>query len=231
MTSQQFQELAALIQQQSASIDGMNTKLDEWKKNLDTSINSVHQDLSGKINNLYEAVNNKFTHIENRLSTTNLRIDTLERQLIANDVIITGIPATNDEDVVAIIELIFKAIGFAAATATVINAVFRLPGKYERRPIIAKFVMLKHKIDFIKLCRKFNNLSLNHIGYLSPNPIFISECLTQFNREIFKVASAQRKKGDIAKVFTIRGQVHIRKTIDSNPVKILSTSELNYNGQ
>lgn len=156
-----------------------------------------------------------------------MKVDALERQIIANDVIITGIPASREENVETIFDSICKAVGYTVTSyVNVVNAVFRLPGKSDRRPIIVKFTSWKTKIDFIKQYRSFKNLLLSHIGFLSSSPIYISECLTKYNREIFKAAAIKRKKGDIFNVFTIRGHVFIKKVADGNPIKLLAMDDV-----
>lgn len=76
------------------------------------------------------------------------------------------------------------------------------------------------KNEFYICYLKFKKLSLSHLGFETDMRVYINESLTPMNSECFKSALQLRKKGLLHNVYSHNRLVYVKKTKESDPIKI-----------
>lgn len=223
---------ATMTQIKSASYDDLKNMMKEFNEKLDKigdtfnqKIDEVRKDLSLQITDLYKAVNAQFNTTNNEIKMAKSQIDDVQRQLYLNDVIVTGVPVTNNERLLDIFQLMCVAVGFSCS-GNEINNIFRIPGKTKARPIIVKFTTNFAKNGFTRQYFQHKTLSLKDIGIDASNRIFVNDCLTKINRAIYKEAILKKKQGIFSSVSTRNGYVMVKKNPGDGPNKLTSTESL-----
>lgn len=209
-------------------MENFNAKLDEVKNSLENSISAVRNDIFTHVADFELTVHQKLTSVNDQMAHHNSRIHNLEKHAIKNDVIVTGVPKSPNENTKQIFDVICNVIGFTYANT---YSVFRLPSNKAYSPIIVKFYNDNIKSNFFVNYKNFKKLYLSQIGYEIPidgddKRIYINNCLTKQCRDIKAEANALFKKGILGKVQIIRGDVHVTKTGEKFSTKILCTDQL-----
>lgn len=162
------------------------------------------------------------------------RFNKLERELLRNELIVTGVPAVHGESMFDIIGDIVNALQSNISSSDVV-ASYRLPlrkntsGKLHNdrlsAPIVLKLGSDGAKQELLSRYFKMKNLNTGDIGYQSKARIYINESLTIHNRAIFKAASQAKKSKLISKCYTRNGIVHIQACEEG---KIFRINDLDY---
>lgn len=202
-------DITSILKEQNdkiiAKIDNLDTKVQQ-------NIKLAHDDLKSQITNLYTSVNKKFVEVEADFKEVNNRLDFIERQNLMNDIMITGIPYREQEDVLQLFHVICDVLG-CNKSAMVIDSIFRIPGSRDVRPIIVKFVTSMSKIEIFNLYNKnknSTNLTLKSIGFNNADHrIYINSSLTKKNREVQKKAREHLKNGIFEKVYVSKGNIFV----------------------
>ena len=98
-------------------------------------------------------------------------------------------------------------------------------------PIIVKLESPFDKAQLLKSIAKFrrtnnNTFCLSNAGFSSDRPIYVNECLTKSNHDIFVAAYKLKNQKQLVSVFTMRGTVHIKKLADDIPIAVHSLQKL-----
>ncbi|KAH7981044.1 hypothetical protein HPB49_021086 [Dermacentor silvarum] len=136
---------------------------------------------------------NKSLKDENELSSK--RLSALEQYSRLNNIEIKGVPATQGENCLAVVQAIGDRIGCPIVESD-IDAVHRVPA--EDTNIIARFCSRVKRSEFAAKARKAR-LTTSAIGFAqsSNKPIFINDHLTPDNKRLFAQA-LELKRGEHA---------------------------------
>lgn len=222
----------------------LSTKIDNLESVVAENINRVKTEMDIKINSFTTDINKRFEDLASATNTScrsiakanedvifkidnvqlenESRFNKLERELLRNELVLTGIPATYGENVFDIIGDICEAIN-CQVRGQDISAAYRLPSstvnsaRYRkgRQPDYSLPILLKlnndwAKQDLVSAYFRKKNLSTADIGYQSKARIYINESLTKHNRNIFKAATEAKKSNQIVKCYTRNGIVHVQ---------------------
>ena len=103
----------------------------------------------------------------------------------------------------------------------------RYKGKHSGPPaIIAKFTRRDVKEKFYDARAKLHDVSTLDLSYSDDNNIYISESLTESNRELFKLRLKAKKDLRFNFIWTRNGRIFMRKDKEAPAVLIRSTDEL-----
>lgn len=121
------------------------------------------------------------------------KVSQLEQYSRMNNIEIRGIPYSQGEDCVVVVETISKKIG-CPVTPSDLDVVHRVSTKdKEKKNLIARFCSQAKKNDFVCKARKAR-LCLDDIGMSDgTHPIFINNHLTPQNKVLFSRALALKK--------------------------------------
>lgn len=225
----------------------------------------VNKNIQEKIKCSEDIVNNKMSELEKEMSerrlddcaeiatkvegvivakllssnnvATESRLDQLERQARTNELVISGVPFVENENLEDILNDICKAIKFSG-DANSIETYFRLPlgnvikataNNRRRTPsIIIRFWGADAKIEFFKRYLNTKNLSTNMISGLSASArIYVNENLTRKNFGIFRLARQLKSDGKIFRFNSHNGRIFVKVQADSRLIGIDSQDHLN----
>lgn len=212
--------LAAMETRLSSRMDSntatIGVEIDTLRKYVDKKIDSIVDtvntnsaafdnklaDIRAEMEQKIDDLNSKLEAVNKTADLQGIIQDRLERSHLHLDLLVTGIPATHDENVNGIIVAIAKAIGFHIDDPSIFSC-FRILHRSHHQPLIVKFKTSSAKNKFLNLYWKLSNLNLNHVGFETNNRIYVSECLTKKNLAILKVTKLLKKNKEIFK-FQIR---------------------------
>lgn len=208
---------------------GILEQVNAVKTTLEEKIGTVKIEVMAEVQTINKQTIDRISETDKAVQVVESRVDKLERQALAKEIVITGIPCQQGENVVQIFRSICQAVAFNPDNVT--ENCFRIPSKKDRlanTPIIVKFWYMGSKQLFMNSYFKMKNLNLSHIGFKTnaPNRIYINESLTPKNRDIFSLAQRLKKDKKIENVRTRGGLVSISVTGRSSPMCIFSKSQL-----
>ena len=235
----------------SKQTEAVMVRMEKHTEELTVQIMNSEENILGQITDLRQ----NLLDIENKVSTLFSRVakiekeilymDTLktdlqklksvvsrqENNLVSCDLRIFGIPWTENENLLSILDTICMSINIEMPP---INDIFRLNNRNKSTKdgvVIAKLFNTFDRSKFLKslaLFRRTNkcNILLKHAGFTSDGKIFINESLTNVNYKILQKAVQYRKEKKLWAAYSVRGIVHIRVADTSGPTKIFSVEEL-----
>lgn len=185
----------------------------------------INQEVSSKIDNFQQ--------------DNEARFNNMERELLRNELMLTGVPASYGEVVLDIISDICNVLHSNINGGDIVSA-YRLPpaktnmGRHRNgrssdisSPIIVRLASDWAKQDFISAYFKKKDLNVRDIGYQSNARIYVNESLTKHNKAIFKVATEAKKARTIYKCYTRNGIVHIQPHEEGKIFRVSCIDHLN----
>lgn len=198
----------------SNEIASLNTKIDT----------SDHNTLKAEVDNLTERVNNaQFADMEKLVE----RIDFLEQQARANNLIISGVKETTGENLEKVMIDLVRSIGISLSPPDIVT-IFRA-GKVgpNNRPriILVKLLNLRAKRDIYRARVKLKKEQTEEERQRKEPIVFINEDLTPARTQLYKLTR------DVCFIrewpaWTENGIVCLRNTIAGPPKKILKKQDL-----
>lgn len=226
-----------------SKLQPIQAKLNDLVKQMNDNYTVLHTklELLEARNASLEAENATLT---NRLQTYETCLNNLEQYSRRECVEISGIPEVKEENTDNIVIKVGSLIGLDI-TKDDISVSHRLPkpsysaavregprassNASSRTPnIIVKFVRRETRDHFYKgrkLLRDKSTRDLDLARY-SENKIYISENLTQANKDLFKESLKVKKDLKYKFILTFYGRTYLRKDSESPVVAILKTSDL-----
>lgn len=196
------------------------------KSALEEKIADMKIEVMSEVKEVQKATDDKVECLEQVSQVFESRMGKLERQNLEREVVITGVPYEQNENVAKIINHICQAVNFNMDNS--LENIFRIPSRAtSNTPIIIKFWSKDLKYMFMSGYFKLKNLNLTHAGFnTAPRRIFINESLTPGNREIFALAQRLKKEKKIHQVRTRGGLVYVSVNDQSGPLCIINKSRL-----
>lgn len=208
-------------------IDALRSEVAAMRDSLQT-FNALYE--SVKTRNEALAKENKALRDENKSVKDDCRLFSrrladVEQYSRANNVEIKGIPKTEGESCLAVVQAIGEKVGCAIAPSD-IDIAHRVPGK-QGTHIIARFCSRSKKTDFAVKARKAR-LNTRAIG-LSGNsvaPIYVNDHLTPENKRLFAQALELKKAKGWKFLWTDNCIIKARKSEDSRVHRISGVGDL-----
>jgi hypothetical protein len=209
--------------------DSCNAKLDEFKSDL----KSVKEDVS-----VLKATSSRNTSAVLDLNQQNelmrCQIDMLKKEVAdlqqqtrKNNIIITGVPVSTQENVYMILEKLANVLKvefnrFDISTAHRLRQGPAQPGKNPVPPsIVVSFVSRSVKSDWLIARKHKRTLSAREINRIFPDqPVYLNDHLATHTREVFNAARALVKTQQLVSVWTNDGRIMARKSTTGKPFRI-----------
>lgn len=208
-----------------------NAELARDVEALRLEIAGMHESLR-MINQLYEESKEKYNAVSAENKTLvkeneklSRRIADLEQYSRINNVEIRGVPSTQGESCVAVLQKIGEKIG-CHVPPTDLDTVHRVPAKKDKN-IIARFCSRTKKAEFISKARKAR-LNATTLGFppSAETKVFVNDHLTQENKRLFAQALELKKQHNWRFLWTDNCRIKARKTEGSRVYVISCTSDL-----
>lgn len=191
----------------------IEAKLDNFKQDLDKRIDGLEDSLAAfktecgsKIDRLADSVSG----VRHDVDRANASIGRVEK---VNELIISGVPYQQNENLVAMFGFIVTRLGCDESKIPLASlarlakspiAVGSTP------PIICEFALRADRNAFYASYLNHRDLNLSHIGFQNTNRIYVNENLTKEDREIRAAALRLKKEGKVQKVYSRNGIVYAK---------------------
>lgn len=169
--------------------------------------------------------------LEGRIKTLEDHVADLQQYSRRDCMEVRGIPFRKDENTNNIIQEVAKLMNVDIEEND-ISTSHRLPvsskfkGKNAIPPLIVKFVRRDDKAKFYRGRKFLQAHNASSLGYAEDSNIFINECLTEKNREIFNLGLKFKKANHFKFIWTSNGKTYIRKDKGTKAILIDSKDTL-----
>jgi hypothetical protein len=228
--------LAGLKTEVKSMSERLDSKFSELKSNIET-INDSLVNLQVSCNTLKsenDSFREKLTELEAKnvtLESTvkglNLKLDALEQYTRGDNLIVLGLPFTANENILAVVENIAKAIG-VTFNANAISTAHRLPSRRAAHPpIVVRFSSRIVKYEWLKCAKIKKHLYSKDVHpSLTESRIFINEHLSPFSASLLSGARRLLAERKIQHAWTRDGRVLVRQTGDGPVIWIRAVEDL-----
>lgn len=198
---------------------GTNDQVQRIEKRMEDFIQKVASDMNVAKDENCKIIEEKIQHsvaMGSSIATGGIsesRIDQLERQVRMNELVVSGVPFLENENLCDIMTSICRAINYDGGIDS-IETSFRLPIRRATRnsspSIIVKFWGADVKNHFFKQYFSAKKLCASMIGFAAASRIYVNENLTKMNFDIFCKVRELKKDGKITRFNTQRGRVVVK---------------------
>lgn len=189
-----------------AKIESSHAKLENRINAVEHQLSALRTECTGNVEKLASTV----TELRCEVRANSLRLDHLER---ANDLIISGVPYTSNEDLKQTFFTLAERLSFQRSDVPIVDLkrLAKMPiASGATPPIVCQFAFYNARNEFYQRYLKTRNLSLRHLGFESDQRIYLNENLTQQARAIRTEAIKLKKRGSVKKVFTRHGVIFVQ---------------------
>lgn len=172
----------------------------------------------------------QITNLETELFSAKQAIEAAANKTVATDAVLYGVPFNPDENLKTIYHRLCHTLNIMPPT---LKAIIRTrPTKSSNNSVILIKFNLPHDRNFLlkslalyrKQCTK--SLCLRDLDFPSDSPIFLRESLSKRRLEILHAALNQKKHKQLSAVFTVRGCVYVKRSVDCQAVHVDSIEDL-----
>ena len=224
----QFNALKTNIDQLTKRITDIESKQQEYEQAL-TFCGEEIADVKLKLSDM-DDIRQKLKNLEESQAADNNKVRQLQTDKSLKTLRICGIPKTHNEDLTYIMSKLANQLSCSPITKADLETVFR-PKNSDQSPsstIVVRFNSLLKRDEFYngrKLLGK-NNVTVQKLGLSGDNKIYINESLTKATNTLFYKARQCKKDLNYQYVWTHHGQIFMRKTKESDMIKITDQAVL-----
>uniref|UniRef100_A0A182MBB3 Uncharacterized protein n=1 Tax=Anopheles culicifacies TaxID=139723 RepID=A0A182MBB3_9DIPT len=180
-----------------------------------------------------------------------LNIDSTDRALLRNDLLLIGIPQREPrEDLQQCFRAVCRALEYTEQDIPQVDIRRqRVPGGSRRvggtvppargqklgdpsdpiapAPIVVEFMFKTLRDQFYRAYQAKRVLRLSDIGFSSDRRFFVNEVLTKYNQKLMAEAVRRKRLGLLHSVYTVDGIVYVQRVAGEKGTKVTSFSSLN----
>lgn len=213
----------------------ISSKLDSTKEEIAKQINDGMQNVKTEIkaeldhmrSQLEKSIEDLSSSVKSNKEGIHSTAAALSRSLNSNDLIVSGVPFTRDENLIDYFGTWCKHLGFTAAPLVDVRRLSKQPmvvGKNYK--ILLQFAITNQRSDFYIKYLRTRSFTLDQIGFKSNERIFVNENLTINARGIKAKALLARKDGKLHSVYSRNGEIFIKVTAGGEAISIPSENHL-----
>lgn len=212
--------ITELVQRSKSEFDALKAEIESFRSSMTfmnktvEEIKSTQADINAQCKSLADS-NKELTH----------RVAELEQCSRINNLEIKGVPSTQGEDCIQIMQKVGGKVRCAVGPED-FEVVHRVPARSDEKNLIARFRSREKRNEFLAEARK-TRLTTKGIGF-SAEPekaAFVNEHLTPSNKRLFG-AALKRKEKKWMFLWTNNCVIRARQTTDSTVFRITSEKDL-----
>jgi len=184
-----------------------------------------------------KSLSEQYTKLATKLRETELELDNQQQYMRRNNIIVTGVPESTDEDLTDIFTTIATNLGCHNFRPSELDVIHRLPqakATNRPRPIVVRLVRRSKKQGILKLARerwnkerkKKSRLVASHLGLHGTNPVYFAEHLTRKRAALFRKAKEFKSRYSFKFLWTRDGQILLQKDEQSSTIFVNSEANL-----
>lgn len=230
----EIRQLRDQLNKITESCEFLGSKYDDINTNMIKN-NALIETFTKEINELKETNKKKDIIIENMQT----QINTMEQQMLSNNIDIKNIPLTPQENLVEVVKGIGKTIN-NVINDNDITDVYRTNLKNpEKSNIIVKFASNKCKTQFIKQARTIrpiklsavrqntNNYNINSLPAEFDATIYVNNQLTKHNKHLLWLTKEKAKQENWKYVWESAGKILARRSENTQSIIINTERDVN----
>lgn len=171
-----------------------------------------------------DALKTENQRLSEELTRVKADVQDLQQHTRKNNILVSGVPSTNKEDILAVLADIARVLNVNFHPAD-ISAAHRLQGKRgDARPpsIVVCFTSRLVKMFWLAARRDKGSLSARDLKHFFPDtPIYLNEHLTPETRAIFNAARGLRKDRKLLSVWTSDCRVMAKVSAELRPFRVM----------
>ncbi|KAI8434113.1 hypothetical protein MSG28_012253 [Choristoneura fumiferana] len=161
---------------------------------------------------------NEHRELQSVVESLKVQLNQGEQEMLLNDVDITGLPESPNEDVTLVLTSVAAKLGVALSVGDIVSvrrvgSTLRnqVEGDLRPRPIVARFTRKALRDQLIKNARKRRITTTVDLGMPGESKrIYINERLTSFNRALFRKSRDMGQAKRWNRVWTRDGAIYVR---------------------
>lgn len=226
-------DLASLMQTQFASYQ--QTAKDDFKKlgasltSLTSQLSKLRDDIASDMEKLREENKRTFTTISSSIDKANKQTSlALDRSTRMNDLVVSGIPFVDGEDLLSYFHTWCKAYGYVESNYPLVDIRRLSKGALVAGNvymILLQFAITVQRNDFYSRYLRSRSLSLTEIGFSVNKRIYINENLAPNVRDLRSKALKLKKEGKLNGVFTRGGILFVKRSGEEKEIAVSSESD------
>lgn len=192
------------------------------KKTIKTDLEEMRSALEKSVSELSRCVDLNKESIQHNAHA-------ISRSHLRNDLVISGVPFVQGENLREYFEKWCQALGFnnndhPSVDIRRLHKSVMVPGKSYM--ILVQFAITNHRKDFYFKYLQSRSFTLDQLGFSSRDRIFVNENLTVTARSIKSKALLAKKNGKLYSVITRDGIIYVKKTSESESRRVETEDEL-----
>lgn len=227
-------ELANIMQTQLATYQ--RTVKDDFKKlgdslsSLTTQMGKLREDIASDIEKLRKENNRTINNLATSITT--VRTETslaFERSARKNDLVVSGIPFVDGEDLLSYFHIWCKSFGYTERIYPLVDVRRLSKGPLENGKVymvLLQFAITVQRNEFYSRYLRSRSLSLSEIGFSVNKRIFINENLGPDLRNLRSKALQLKKDGKLRGVFSRNGILYVKKVGDDKEIVVSTENDL-----
>lgn len=221
-------EFAQVLQ----AIKSMDEKLNLRMNNIEQQNNTIIEKFN-TLSNQFEELSVKHNQLGQSLTSVQIEVEILKQKAIGSDIIISGIPYSEEIKIVDIVDSVCKYYKLTIKEIDY-NKIYQLKSKHNKSgytTICVEFHSRTFKGLLLKQKKKLGPVMLNKINLDLPDDdmrkVIVKNRMTQYFSNLLKEAYAFKEKYKFQYVWFQDNEILMKKTESSRPQKIESKMDLN----
>ncbi|XP_062537979.1 uncharacterized protein LOC134206291 [Armigeres subalbatus] len=202
-------------------------------KAMQDEVNKLRSDLREEISRALTEIKADLAEVDSKLGCmqkdVNDNSEAIARSNLSNDLIISGVPYTENEDLLHYFRCWCKIMGYAENSVPLVDIrrLTRSPPKVGNSYfILLQFAITNQRNDFFLSYLRNHSLNLNQIGFQTSKRVYVNENLTPTTRKIKSMAIEMRKAGKLVRVSSRDGQIIVKVKEGERDVIIKTEEDL-----
>lgn len=203
---------------------------------------ALNNDLLKKLSTEIKELKENNLKKDEQITAMETKINTLEQQLIKNNIEIKNIPPTVNENLIEVLKAVGKTINYEINTSDITD-IFRTKTKdHKRSTIIASFSSYTCKTHFIKNAKSLRKVELDKIRESMTSVqnreqqtretygeklVFVNSQLTPTNKHLLWLAKNKARECNWRFVWEASGKILARKAENGEAIHIATVNDVN----
>lgn len=220
-TSEQEEETTSLLKEILDRLKNM----DERMKKIEDSVSSIESSLEFHAETVRE-IQEDVNEMKAVVPSLAVKVQEQETREFMRSVEIQGVPYQQNEYLTSVISALAKKVDCTLSPDN-IDLIYRNKSK---KSIIVNFVQTRHRHTLLRSFKdkaKISHITAKDLGFSSTNKIYVNEHMPFDLRKLFHLTRLYAKDNDYKFVWTSNLTIYLRKTNESQPIRITSTETLN----
>jgi hypothetical protein len=207
-------------------LTGFEKRISSLQESLNTTIKDIKSE-NQALRQDYDVLKTRFDDLSRHVGALTSQLQDLQQYSRVDNLEITGIPLTKNEDVYAILRVVAERINTPWRRED-ISIAHRLPAGRQKHPnIIIRFTSRTAKTTWLLAAKKLKTFTANILHASFPStPVFVNEHLAAHHKAALSRAKHLVREKQLAFAWVKEGKVLVKKTPDGRATRVRSVADV-----